>query len=107
MASKQTYECFVCKSNGYPGVLVYLAGKDDQGRAIRLEDDGVTPHTHKTKVPSQQHQQQHTQQQQQQIHQEQKTVDLLLEVKLMHQKIDKILNLLSQQQQNAKEKDAS
>jgi hypothetical protein len=33
-----------------------LAGKDDQGHAIRLEDDGVTPHTHKTKVPSQQQQ---------------------------------------------------
>ena len=30
MASKQTYECFVCKANGFPGTLVYLAGKDDQ-----------------------------------------------------------------------------
>ena len=66
MASKQTYECFVCKNNGFPGTLVYLAGKDAQGRAIRLEDDGTTPHVHKTKVPSQQQQkpqQQETQQQ--------------------------------------------
>lgn len=58
MASKNTYECFVCKSNGFPNVQVYLAGKDESGKAIRLEEDGVTPHTHKTKVPSQQTQQQ-------------------------------------------------
>ena len=42
---------------GFPAVMVYLAGKDPQGRAIRLEEDGVTLHKHKTKVPSQQHQQ--------------------------------------------------
>ena len=57
MASKSTYECFVCKNNGFAGVQVCLAGKDDQGRAIRLESDAVTPHVHKTKVPSQQTQQ--------------------------------------------------
>ena len=57
MASKSTYECFVCKNNGFTGVQVYLAGKDDQGRSIRLESDGVTPHVHKTKVTSQQTQQ--------------------------------------------------
>jgi hypothetical protein len=48
------YECFKCKNNGFPGVMVYLAGKDDHGRAIRLDDDGTTPHIHKTKHPSQQ-----------------------------------------------------
>ena len=62
MASKNTWECFVCKANGFPGTLVYLAGKDAQGRAIRLEDDGTTPHVHKSKVPSQNQQSQQQQQ---------------------------------------------
>jgi hypothetical protein len=59
-----------CRSNGFANVQVYLAGKDDQGRAIRLESDGVTPHVHKTKVPSQQQ----AQQQQQQFRQSENNV---------------------------------
>jgi hypothetical protein len=27
MASKQTYECFVCKRNGFPDTRVYIDGK--------------------------------------------------------------------------------
>jgi hypothetical protein len=100
MASSKTYECFQCKNNGFPGVQVYLAGKDEQGKAIRLEEDGLTPHTHKTKVPSQQ------QQQQQQEHQTgqpppQKDItiaDLALEIKLLSQKIDRVIDYLDRQQ---------
>jgi len=59
----------VCKNNGFPGTQVYLAGKDDQGRAIRLEEDGVTTHVHKTRLASQQQQQQQQQTQRQQNNQ--------------------------------------
>jgi hypothetical protein len=76
--------------------VVYLAGKDEQGCAIILEDDGVTPHTHKSKVPSQQQQQQLSQQQtQQQLQsQQQATItDLLVQMKLLNQKMDKLLEV--------------
>jgi hypothetical protein len=98
MASKQTWECFVCKNNGFPGTMVYLAGKDDQGRAIRLEPDGTTPHTHKTKVPSQQQQSQQTQQLQQP-----EQIELLLQIKLLNQKMDKVIALLTGEHTQHKE----
>lgn len=90
MASKNTFECFTCKNNGFPGVMVYLAGKDEQGKAIRLESDGITPHTHKTKVPSQQQQQQ----QQKEI----TIADLALQIKLMSQKLDRVIDYLDKQE---------
>ena len=93
MASKSTYECFVCKANGFAGTLVYLAGKDDKGRAIRLEDDGVTPHQHKSKAPSQQVQQEQAQRQ----------PDLFLEIKLISQKLDKVITLLTEEHTKHKE----
>jgi hypothetical protein len=102
MASKNTWECFVCKANGFPGTLVYLAGKDAQGRAIRLEDDGTTPHVHKSKVPSQQVQQEQVQRQQQQQAQQQQQlkqpeqVDLILQIKLLNTKMDKVISLLEE-----------
>ena len=34
------------RDNGYANTMVYLAGKDDQGRTIQLEEDG-TKHVHK------------------------------------------------------------
>lgn len=53
MASRKPYECFKCRDNGYANTMVYLAGKDDQGRTIQLEEDG-TKHVHKgrTGVPT-------------------------------------------------------
>ena len=47
--SKQTFECFVCKKQGFTNERVYLAGKDSNGRTIYLETDGVTAHRHKFK----------------------------------------------------------
>lgn len=58
MASRKPYECFRCRDNGFPITMVYLAGKDDQGKTIYIEDDG-TAHRHKTKEQAQQSQQQH------------------------------------------------
>ena len=38
--------------------MVYLAGKDEQGKTIYIEEDGMT-HRHKTKEQAQQSQQHH------------------------------------------------
>lgn len=48
MASRKPYECFRCRDNGFPNIMVYLAGKDEQGKTIQLEEDGMT-HQHKYK----------------------------------------------------------
>ena len=42
--SPKLFECFSCRDNGCPHTIVYLAGKDDQGKTIQLEDNG-TRHT--------------------------------------------------------------
>ena len=42
--SRKSFECFSCSDNGCPHTIVYLAGKDDQGKTIRLEDNW-TRHT--------------------------------------------------------------
>jgi hypothetical protein len=42
------YECFRCRDNGFPKIMVNLAGKDDQGKTIYIEDDR-TGRRHKTK----------------------------------------------------------
>lgn len=62
MASKQTYECFQCKKNGFPDVRVYLDGKTEDGKTIYKNED-MTPHQHKqqTKQPAQQAKQQQPQ----------------------------------------------
>ena len=91
MASKQPYECFVCKNNGFPAVMVYLAGKDEQGHAIRIEADG-SQHIHKTKVPSRQQQPQPKQQQPQR---QPPTAEH--ELKLIHARIDRVIQLLDSQ----------
>lgn len=49
MTEQRTFECFVCKNNGFPNVMVVLAGKDERGVAIRKEPTGET-HIHKTKL---------------------------------------------------------
>ncbi|MGH9953968.1 MAG: hypothetical protein ACRD5J_20320 [Nitrososphaeraceae archaeon] len=46
--SKQTFECFVCKKQGF-NERVYLAGKDANGKTIYISEDGVTAHQHKFK----------------------------------------------------------
>ena len=46
MASKQTYECYVCKRNGHGDVRVYLDGKTDDGKTIYKNID-MSPHVHK------------------------------------------------------------
>lgn len=61
--SRKTYSCFVCQKNGYDDIQVFLAGKDEQGKTVYLEPDGVTRHIHKQQ---EQQQQQPTKQQQQQ-----------------------------------------
>jgi hypothetical protein len=93
MASKQPFECFVCKNNGFPAVMVYLAGKDEQGKAIRQEADG-SPHQHKTKLASSSSSQQQQQQQQQVT----TIADLALQIKLLHQKLDRIIDALDRQE---------
>lgn len=50
-AQKQTYECFVCKKNGFEERVV-LGGKDSNGKTIYFESDGVSPHYHKGKAAS-------------------------------------------------------
>lgn len=46
MASKQTYECYVCKRNGFADTRVYLDGKTEDGRTIYKNED-MSPHQHK------------------------------------------------------------
>jgi len=48
MASRKPYECFKCRDNGFPNTMVFLAGKDEQGKTIYIEEDGIG-HRHKTK----------------------------------------------------------
>jgi hypothetical protein len=55
--SRKPYECFRCRDNGFPNTQVYLAGKDEQGKTVYVEDDGTT-HQHKMKHEQQPKQQQ-------------------------------------------------
>ena len=48
MASKQTYECYICKKNGFSNVRVYLDSKTEDGKTI-YKDENMQPHTHKQK----------------------------------------------------------
>jgi hypothetical protein len=56
MASKSTYVCFTCRDNSYPGVQVYLDGRDEAGKTKYLNSD-MTRHIHREKVQQQQAQQ--------------------------------------------------
>jgi hypothetical protein len=46
MASKQTYECYVCKKAGFADVRVYRDGKTEDGKTIYKNTD-MTAHQHK------------------------------------------------------------
>jgi hypothetical protein len=96
MASKQTYPCYVCKRNGFEDVRVYLDGKTEDGKTIYKNED-MSSHKHKTKVPSQLQQQQ---QQEQPL--KSTNIDLVLEIKLLRQKIDHILTLLEERLSSSK-----
>lgn len=56
MSTKKTYECFVCKNNGFPNIMVVLAGKDEHGRPIRKDPIDESDHVHMTKLGGQQQQ---------------------------------------------------
>ena len=43
--SKQTYECYVCRNNGFDNVRVYLDGKTETGKPIYKNID-LTQHQH-------------------------------------------------------------
>lgn len=46
MASKQTYECYVCRRNGFENVRVYLDRKAEDGKTIFKNPD-MSAHIHK------------------------------------------------------------
>lgn len=53
MASRNTYECYVCKRNGFDNIRVYLDGKTADGKTIYKNED-LTPHQHKQAQSQQQ-----------------------------------------------------
>ena len=86
---------FKCRDSGFPGTLVYLAGKDEQGKSIQFEADG-SRHIHKTKEQQQQ------QSEQQQSQQEGSTTLVTTEptttsMKIINAKLDRIIALLESQ----------
>jgi hypothetical protein len=93
MASKQTYECFVCKRNGYPETRVFLDGKDENGKTIYKNED-MSPHQHK---------QRQVQQQQQPpaaaVLPQQQQEPTLPTMKIISAKLDRIISLLETKQQ--------
>ena len=93
MASKQKYECFRCRDNGYPSTMVYLAGKDEQGKTIYVEEDGIG-HIHKIRQQQPQSRQPQSQQQQQQ-QQSTDSINPMPLLRLMDAKMDRIIALLS------------
>lgn len=92
MASKQTYECFVCKKVGFPDTIVYLDGKTEDGKTIYKNED-MSPHQHK---------QQAKQQQQSQQGQAAASTTIVTEptsLKIINAKLDRIISLLESQKQ--------
>jgi hypothetical protein len=86
--SRKPYECFRCRDNGFSGVQVYLAGKDEQGKTVYVEEDG-TAHQHKAK-----------QEQQLQSQQSQGSITVVTEptaMKIINAKLDRIISLLESQ----------
>ena len=85
MASKQTYECFQCKKNGFPDVRVYLDGKTEDGRTI-YKDENMAPHQHK--------QQEKQPAQQQQLQASTTIVTEPTSLKIINARLDRIIALL-------------
>ena len=53
MASRNTFECYRCRGNGFPETRVYLDGKTEDGKTIYKNPD-MSPHSHKQGGPQQQ-----------------------------------------------------
>ena len=87
MASRNTYECYVCKKNNFPGVRVYLDGKTEDGKTVYKNED-MSAHAHKQQKQQQQSQFSH-------IVTEPTTV-----MKILNAKLDRIISLLESQHQS-------
>lgn len=90
MASKQTFECFVCKRNGFPETRVYLDGKTEDGKTIYKNED-MSSHQHKRQ---QQQGQGQIQQSQQQMLAVGAVADLMLQVKAISARLEYAISLL-------------
>lgn len=78
--------------------MVYLAGKDDQGKTIYIEEDGIA-HRHKTKGEHLTQQQQHQQPAATNSSSTVGTTDItegstITTIKVINAKLDRIINLL-------------
>lgn len=91
--SRKPYECFKCRDNGFSNTLVYLAGKDDQGKTIQLEENG-SRHVHKEK------QQRHQDPQQQFQQQSQSRGSTTSSLEVINAKLDRIISLLESRQRD-------
>lgn len=94
MASRNTYECYVCKKNGFPETRVYLDGKDANGKTIYKNED-FSPHQHKQ-----------AKQEQQTQPQPKASTTIVTEptsLKIINAKLDRIIALLESQQQQKPE----
>jgi hypothetical protein len=90
MASKQTYECYVCKKNGFTDTRVFLDGKTSDGKTIYKNPD-MTPHQHK----QQQHQNSTQSSDYQQSEQQLSIVSILNTLdKGIHEELVEIINRL-------------
>ena len=84
MASRKSYECFKCRDFGFPNTMVYLAGKNESGKTVYIEEDG-TGHLHKTKQQLPQTQQGST-----------TVVTEPTATKILNAKLDRIIALLEE-----------
>jgi hypothetical protein len=100
MATKSTYPCFACRKAGFE-VQVFLDGKDDQGRTKYLNEDGTRHYHQGASSTASEVLAQHGHQAQPPRQQEQgpQMGDLMLILKLLTQKVDQVLDLLKEQQQ--------
>jgi hypothetical protein len=83
MASKQTYECYVCKRQGFENVRVFLDGKTEDGKTIYKNED-MSAHVHKGTIGT-------SSKTAQKLHVDSVSLDVL------NQKLDEILHLLKAQ----------
>jgi hypothetical protein len=93
--SKQTYECYVCKKNGFADVRVFLDGKTEDGKTIYKNED-LSAHQHKQQVKQQS--------QQQQPQQQASTTTIAIQPmswKIIDAKLDRIIALLTESQQQS------
>ena len=94
MASHKPYECFKCRDNGFPNTMVYLAGKDEQGKTVYIEEDG-TAHQHKQK--QQQGQAQQPQPQPQSRSYADTNTNPMPLLRILDAKMDRVIALLEKQ----------